>query len=222
MKHYFITFCCLLAAFSLQAQTQDSIKTAIPFSKKLYIGVGLSNISYMLVHKSPAISGSVEPWVTPHIGYKVTPRLDVQIGIGYGKDKEHYGTKFYENKDDDELTYWDEYNTTWGLTVPLAVHFSPFNPNKRLQLYATTKVVTVFGATNIKSIEKRADVATVSEIEGSETNIFFIGGLLLKYKINKHFDTYVEGNFIYKDLRHNNNYANSRPLSIGIGLNYNL
>lgn len=223
MKHVIVVFICLLSVLSTQAQEQDSVKLSAT-ENKLYVGIGLSNISYMLVHDGLGnVSGSIEPWITPYVGYRLTPRLNVQIGIGYGKSKEHFGAEYYESQDNEGLTYWNTYNTTWGVTVPVTLQFTPFNPNKRLQLYATAKFVTVFGSTEIQGVKRYAGTSTVSEGEGSEVNAFFVGGLLLKYKINERLDAYVEGNFLYKDLRRkNNNYANSRPMSLGLGLDYKL
>lgn len=106
--------------------------------------------------------------------------------------------------------------------MPVTLQYTPFNPDKRLQLYATAKFVPVFGSTNIRGIKSYAGTSTISEREGSGISAFFIGGLLLKYKINDRLDAYIEGNLLYKDLRCNSNYANSRPMSLGLGLDYKL
>lgn len=203
------------------AQQADSVKS-VAADKKLYVGIEFNTVSYMLRYDERKISGSVEPVATLHVGYRLNRRLNVQVGIGYDRDKEDFPREYYENEDDTELTYQNEYNTTSGLAIPVSFQFTPFNPARRLQLYAKAAFVPVFGSTRLQNVKRKGDVSTILyDVEASGTNLFFIGGLLLKYRISNRLDGYVEGNLIYKDMLRQNNYADSAPKSVGIGINYN-
>ncbi len=217
-------FSIIFFASSIFATAQPTDSTIMaPVDKKLYVGAGLTTISYMLSYGDSRISGSVEPFITLHAGYKLRRRLTVQVGVGYDKDKEDFAREGFENESDTEITRWNEYNTTKGLAIPVSFHFTPFNPEKRLQLYVKAAFVPVFGSTKLQGIKRKGDASTtLYEAEDSGTNLFFVGGLLLKYRINNRLEGYIEGNLIYKDLLRQNNYADSKPMSLGAGINYNL
>lgn len=201
--------------------------------RKFYVGVGLSTVSYMLPFSSNSnnsnmrtLGGSIEPVVFPHIGYRLTPRLNVQVGVGYGKDNLEYGSSYFESQEDEEngiVTFETVHNNTKGWAVPVTVEFTPFNPHKRLQLYVTASIVPTYGSNYHDAIRRRGGSSTVlKQDEGSGFNTFFIGGLLLKYRINNRLDAYLEGNLLYKHLGKQSDYADSKPKSLGLGLNYKL
>ncbi|WP_161889691.1 outer membrane beta-barrel protein [Pontibacter russatus] len=225
MKKSLLAVLLLLSSFAAAAQQQDTAKLSAEVEKRFYVGVGVSTVSYMLSFNS-MLGGSIEPLVTPHIGYRLNRRLNVQLSIGYDKDREAFGGTYFENEEDEDkgiLTYDDSYNTTWGWAVPIMLEFTPFNTNKRLQLYTTAKLVPTYGASEFQSIRRREGITTVlATDEGSGFNTFFIGGLLLKYRINRRIDAYLEGNLIYKDLQKYSPYAEYGPKTFGIGINYKL
>lgn len=221
MKWIFSIIFFMLSVCSM-AQQVDSTES-VPAYKKLYVGVELNTVAYMPRYDDRKISGGVQPLATLHVGYRLNRRLNVQVGIGYSKDKEDYAHDGFENEGDTEITRWDEYNTTKGLVVPVSFQFTPFNPAKRLQFYATAAFVPVFGSTKLKKVKKKGNASTILyDVEASGTALFFTGGLLLKYRISNRLDGYIEGNLIYKDMLRQNNYADSGPMSAGIGINYNL
>lgn len=220
MKTFLLSLLLLLFSFAVTAQPAETASIA---EKKLYIGASLNTVSYMMGYKHGRVSGSIEPVITLHAGYQLTRRLSVQIGAGYDKDKENFAQEGYEYEGDTELTRWNQYNTAKGLATPVSFYFTPFNPNRKLQLYATASIVPVFGSVKLKHIKSKGGATDILfEDDASGMNLFFTAGLMLKYKINDRLEGYLEGNLIYKDLLQRNNYADSNPKSIGAGLNYKL
>ncbi|TPE42556.1 hypothetical protein [Pontibacter mangrovi] len=224
---------CLLLLFplafftvlSVHGQEPDSSQSLPKVERKLFVGVEANSVSYMLMFNSKT-GGSIEPIVTPHIGYKINQRLSVQLGLGYGKDKLDFGGTYYANEEDQQkhvLTFENRKNTTSGWVVPVNFQFTPFNPNRRIQLYATASLVPTYGETDWTFTRKRAEATTVLEQRhGSGFNSFFIGGLLLKYKWGSRLEANAKVNLLYRHLGKFSEYAESKPLSLGIGIDYRL
>jgi hypothetical protein len=210
----------LLFSSTVQAQQQDPEGPSTSQNKKLYVGIDLSNVSYTLLYNDFGKGGGVTPWITPHVGYRLTPRLNVQVGIGYNKSEFDMGG-IYREDGDTELTHEHRYRTTRGWVFPVAIQFTPFNPSRRFQFYATAKFVPTVGSTKHQHAKDRAGVTTVlSEEKYSGVNTIFIGGLLLKYSISRRFDVYLEGNLLYKNFKRTSLYEAYRPKSLGLGVDY--
>jgi len=228
MKEFLFSVLLLLASFAGVAQQQDSSKISTKAERKFYVGAGVSSVSYMLMYANHDVSGeniggSIEPVVTVHAGYRLSPRINVQVGIGYNRDEEKHKTEYYAQEDDTQLTYREFSLVAKGLIVPLTVRFTPFKLQRRLQLYASASIVPALGSVKLHSIQRHEDSTMVlADAHESGLNVFFIGGLHLKYRLSNRFDVYAEGNLLYRNITNQGLYDLSRPKSLGIGINYKL
>ncbi|QHL86943.1 outer membrane beta-barrel protein [Nibribacter ruber] len=221
------TLICLLFASAASAQTLDSLKTSPPESK-WYVGVGLSNINYFVAFKSRSSSGityqggNLRPWTTPHLGYRLSDRLNIEVGVGYRRSVVTSAGIY--RKEEDGPSFTDEIrNDIRGWVIPVTLQYTPFNPGKRFQLYGTAKLVTVFGSVHNEYSTSGEGAKTInSEANASGVNTYFVGGLLLKYRINKRIDGYIEGNLIQKNLSVGDQSPFFHQPTLGIGLNVKL
>jgi hypothetical protein len=207
----------LTSAFAQQQATDESTST----QSKIYLGASLSNISYMMIKDQPRESGSFSPIVFLNAGYQLNKRTILQVGVGYDQSK-FDGTAIYY-KSADSTIYLNDYRQTRGLAIPLTVRFTPFNPDKKLQLYGTASIIPVYGTIKAHRTEEMDGIKnTTYDADVSVFNLIGTAGVMLNYRISGRLDGYIEGNLGYKNLSKFSNYANSRPRSIGIGLNYKL
>ncbi|MBD1397519.1 outer membrane beta-barrel protein [Pontibacter sp. JH31] len=202
--------CCAFAQ-------QEKVAT----NSKYYVGASLSNISYMIIKDQSKESGSFSPVVFLNAGYQLNKRIILQAGIGYGQNKFDGGSIYY--KSTDSTIYYNDYRRTRGIAIPLTLRFTPFNPNKRLQLHGTASIVPAFGTIKAYRTEEMDGIKTTTyDADVSEFNLIGTAGLMVNYRLSERFDGYIEGNLIYKNFSGSSNYANSRPRSEGLGLNYKL
>ena len=223
MRYFIVILSLLFCSYSVNAQQAISNDTS---ENRLYVGAGLSTTSYVLEFSNSSagngsIGGSLEPIITVHLGYNISRRLNLQLGLGYDKDIEESNVQYFADENDTELTYRNFKLTSKGVIVPISAQFAPFNLKKRLQFLINLTIAPTLGSVELSNIERRSSTTTVlADSKESGINVFFVGGILLKYKLSNRFDTYLEGNILYKNLHRNSMYANSRPKSVGIGLQY--
>ncbi|MCC9165294.1 outer membrane beta-barrel protein [Pontibacter harenae] len=218
MKTYLISLLLSCVFFSAMAQQPAASDSA---SSKLYLGIELSTISYGMQNYATMVGGNFTPIVHLNAGYRLTKRINLQVGLTYGREKEsglsgiYYGygdTIIYDHRS------WNNY----GIAVPLTIQYTPFNPAKRWNLYATVSLIPVIGEVNHQTT-KTFEGETKITYKGHDSGIYLLGtaGVVLNYKISKRFEAYGKVNLFYKDIGHNSYYA-QRAKSIGLGLNYNL
>jgi hypothetical protein len=204
-------------AFAQQQSTDQSTSA----QSKIYLGVGLSTASYMLEY-GKGRGGSLEPVVMLHAGYKFNKRLNLQIGIGYDKDQVTGSQEYRAHEDDEHLTYGSVSNTTKGLITPISLQFTPFNPDKKLRLYGLATFAPILGSNHLLNQSTYDGVTTTRyDLKDSGMNYIFIAGLHARYKASERIDLFVDGNLFYKNLKKYSMYGDSKPKSVGIGLNYN-
>lgn len=211
----------LLVALSLLPFCATAQLNEAAANRKYYVGASISNISYMMVNEQPRVSGSFSPVAFINAGYYLNKRTVLQLGIGYGQSEYDLGSIYYKSAD--STIYYEGYRKTRGFGIPLTVRFTPFNPAKRLQLYATASLIPVFGTVKLNRTQELYGVKeTIYDTDASVFNLLGTAGLMLHYRINDRLDAYIEGNLVYKNFTRFDNYANSRPKSLGVGMNYKL
>ncbi|WP_299984109.1 hypothetical protein [uncultured Pontibacter sp.] len=208
----------LIIALPVFGQSSEGETSA----SKSFIGVGLSTTGYYLIGKPKYeyIAG-VTPFLTIHYGYTLSRRATLQAGVGYGANASTLSTTRYVSAD--EIYEVQKTQNMKALVVPVTLKFTPFNPHRKLQLYANATLAPTFG--RIKASATESIEGNSSELYNEETSAFNVvatGGLTLNYKMSSRLDGFVDGMIFYKNLHTRGTLHNQRPMSVGIGLNYKL
>ena len=217
-KSLFAVLLLLLSSLADVAQAQpDSINAK---QKRFYIGVELSSISYSMWNQTKMVGGGFTPVAHAQAGYRLTKRMNVQVGLTYGRDKESALSGTYYGYGD-TILYYNHSRNNYGVTVPITVQFTPFNPYKKLQIYAAASFIPIFGAVNQQESETYEDVTTVTHV-GKDSGVYAIAtaGIQLNYKISNRFEGFGKVNLLYKNVGQYSEYA-KQAKSLAIGLNYN-
>ncbi|WP_299758853.1 hypothetical protein [uncultured Pontibacter sp.] len=101
--------------------------------------------------------------------------------------------------------------------------FNPFNPYKRLQVYANATLAPVIGhikATGTESLE--GETSEIYNEEHASVNVVATAGLTANYKMSECLDIFADGMFLYRSLHNRGALLHHKPMSVGVGLNYNL
>lgn len=211
----------ILTMLSICSIAQQSDTTNSSINKKLSIGAQYSTVTYMLKSSKVRESGGLTPRVFINGSYNLNKRTILQIGLGYSSIDFDARSIYYKSAD--SVIYNTDYRRTRGFAVPVTGRYTPFNPGKRLQLYATISVVPAFGIIENYIASEMNGIKTIQQdSETSVFNVFATAGLMLNFKINNRFDSFLEGNLLYKNIGMHSNYADSKPKSVGIGINYKL
>lgn len=221
LKHLlFLIVFSLIAVVATQAQQQqDSIKSPFAEGSRFYTGAELSTISYVMGHRLKAVGG-ITPIVHANFGYRLSRRMNVQVGLAYGGTDENHESIYY--KTEDTTLYMKDSWSSSGLAVPLTVQFTPFNPNRKFQLYATASLIPVIGEVNQQHSETfEGETKITFNAHDKGMNLLATAGLVLNYRFSKRFEGYGKANLLYKEVGRYNLYA-ERTKSIAIGINYNL
>lgn len=212
----------LLLLCSLTATAQSSLAPDTTESR-FFVGLSLSSNHYPIMGDRKYKSfGGIMPIANVYYGYRLSKRATVQIGIGYGANEIGGGYNEFISAD----SAYDVYTTKRirGIPVPTTFKFTPFNPHKRLQLYAHASIAPIFGHIKARATRELDGAETVLYDEQSMTfDLIATGGLTLNYRLSKRLDLYADATLLYK------NFYFSRPAwnyyegkSAGIGINYNL
>lgn len=211
----FSTLC--FSAMAQQAAVTDSISSKS--GNKFFVGAEVTTIHYIMGNREAA--GGFSPYAQLHVGYKLSRRANVQIGLAFGKKKEDELSSIYYG-DNDTIIYYNRSLNHKGIAIPLSLQYTPFRPSNRLNLYATASLIPVFGEANVKETETYEGETKII-YNGHDSGMYLLAtaGLVLNYKFNKRFEGYSKANLLYRHVGHYNLYAD-KTKSIAIGLNYNL
>ncbi|MCX2740483.1 outer membrane beta-barrel protein [Pontibacter anaerobius] len=219
MKTSFLTLLLLLSSFAAVAQQASNPDST---DNKFFVGVGLSNTSYPIMGELKHESFSaIKPFVIVNFGYRLNKRTAIQIGLGYGANEINGYTTAVSNG---KYGNFHKYQRIRGVVTPLTLKWTPFNPYKRLQLYANASLAPVFGHMKTRATETYDEDITVLYDEKFYTfDLVATAGLTLNYRLNKRIDLYADGILFYKNFffepRSSSIYEGK---SVGAGLNYNL
>ncbi|MHA6248680.1 outer membrane beta-barrel protein [Pontibacter sp. CAU 1760] len=208
---------CSLTATAQSSPAPDSTES------RYFVGLSLSSNSYPVMgDRKYKTFGSIIPIANVYYGYRLSKRATVQVGIGYGVNGgSGYGIDYISA---DSVYHTYDYQRLRGIAVPITFKFTPFNPHKRLQLYAHASIAPIFGHIKARATRELDGAETVLYDEQSMTfDLIATGGLTLNYRLSKRLDLYADATLLYK------NFYFSRPAwnyyegkSAGIGINYNL
>ncbi|MBF9255679.1 outer membrane beta-barrel protein [Pontibacter sp. 172403-2] len=209
-----VLFC---SAMAQQSPSPDSTES------RFFVGIGLNITHYPIMGEDKYLYfGGIKPFVNINYGYRLSKRATIQLGIGYGANEINGSYGRYVSAD---TTYEvADYQHIRGIVLPVTLKLTPFNPNRRLQLYANASLAPIFGHIKAKATESFEGTSTVVYDEQSPTfDIVATAGLTLNYKISKRLEGYMDGILYYKNLNFQRParrfYENK---SVGIGINYNL
>ena len=221
MKTNFLLLCLLLLSFMAYAQ-QTSLSDSS--AKRAFIGASISSAGYQVMGKPKYdFIGGVTPFLSVYYGYKVSKRATIQAGIGYGGN-EIKGGSMSRFISPDSVYDKESYQRIRALVFPVTFKFTPFNPGKRLQLYANASITPVLGHIKARATESyKGEITTVLyDEETTSLTLITTAGLTLNYRINQRLDGYVDGLLFYKNLNFQRPDRYYKPKSIGLGVNYKL
>ena len=211
-----IIVCC---AFNTSTYAQHINKADTLNNSRFYAGVEFSSIYYRMVKDRRTVSGEIIPVAHFNLGYRLSKRVQLELGLSYGRNRgdELRGTYYGYN---DTIIYHSESWEHRGVAMPLTIKYTPFNLNKRLNLYGTASLIPVIGEVNRQLSETYEGERTVTySAHDSGLYLHATAGLLLNYKFSKKLEGHTKANLLIEDLKIKNYY---RPKSLSVGLNYNL
>ena len=125
----------LLFFSSLVAVAQQPVK-ANPDEGRFYVGAGVTTIEYHIYHKDKKGTGAVRSGyfqpISFTLGYNLTERVRVQVGIGYGGDR-------HENEGTGGTAAnpipWSARSRTHAVAFPVSGQLVLFRAFKRFPIY---------------------------------------------------------------------------------------
>ncbi|WP_299758850.1 outer membrane beta-barrel protein [uncultured Pontibacter sp.] len=217
MKTIFLSLLLSVATLAAIAQVQPD--SAMMSAKRFYAGLELSSISYNMWDNIKKVGGGFTPIAHVHLGYRLTKIMNIQAGLTYGREKEDVLSGIYYGQNDTIINYYRSKNI-YGVAMPLTVQFTPFNPNRKLQLYATASFIPVIGSVwHQYSEEYEGNRVITFEVEDSGISAIATAGLQLNYRISSRLEGYGKANLLYRNVGQESAYARTAK-SVAVGLNY--
>ncbi len=219
-------------SIAAQAQPADSTHSQ---KSQLYAGVGLNGRYFLIDYNTngslPAHSDYFVAKIYSHVGYRISNRIEIEVGAAYANDKDHYSETYVEAPG--KYIHYHDYSHTRGFMLPVKLNHMLFKVwKKRLTLYGTGSIIPAYSTTKIKKEEVKEDITTTTYTgNGSGFDVFFSSGIGAKFKIWKQFSGYSEVNVLdtnvsgkradpWWDLRRRDKPFSH--LSYGLGVNYSL
>ncbi len=190
--------------------------------KRTFIGAELSTTGYYVIGKPKYMfKMGVMPYLTVHYGYQLSKRASIQAGIGYGANMGTIYSSRYASAD----SVYDVTGTQdiKALVMPVTLRFTPFNPQKRLQLYMHATLAPVIG--HIKASSSESFDGNTKEVYNenyNSLNVVATAGLSADYKISNRYTGFINSTLFYQNLHKRGRVHQSQPFYFGIGVNYNL
>ncbi|WP_347159967.1 hypothetical protein [Pontibacter chitinilyticus] len=232
MKTLLFSLLLLFSSLAANAQQTEPTTTA---GERLYVGVGLTSISYHIYYKGPQLSGFLPTGyfapVAVNLGYWLNERASIQIGAAYGGSKDK-GSWSDVSASGEVITH-DETSKTRAVAVPVTGRFVFFKVYKRFPLYGTATLLSAWGFTQSSTAEaKNGGTPTIITEHYKGINVFATAGVGFNYKISNRFTGYVEVlPFKYNLNGHNSFYHDWERYatkdrrfykSFSVGVNYSL
>jgi opacity protein-like surface antigen len=218
MKTILLITALFLATLNANAQNQTSSDST---AGRSFIGASISTVSYPVMGKPEyGFTGVVNPYLNLYYGYKLSKRATIQLGLGYGYNEVKWVT-LSRVVSRDSIYSGEYYQKINALVLPVTFKFTPFNPNKRLQLYANASIAPVLGHIEARATESYRGEMTEVLYDEKTTSLTLVAnaGLTLNYKLSQRLDGYVDGSLWSNNLSSRRNY---KGVSVGIGVNYRL
>lgn len=225
-----VIFSLLFFSFAVLAQAQTASITSK--ENKFYAGIGLTNISYHIYYKEPKSSGHINTGyfapIALNLGYKLSDRARLQVGLAYGGSKsrnDRLGGPL------DSVEY-DYYSHTRVIALPVTMQYILFRAFKRFPIYVTGTVMPAYGMSKSKTIETRNSGTTAYQVTDVAMNVFATAGFGFNYRISNRFQGYVEilpfkynmngRNSIDRDWEQYASKSRQLYRSLSFGINYSL
>ena len=214
----------ILYSLSGFAQSPDSVKSR---KSEYYVGLRLNNTSYYLHFKHSFLDGNFVALPIIHIGYHLTKRSAVQIGLTYGKQKFEWTDTY--NNEEGRLIKVVDIKKTKALILPITWRYT-LNPAKRFQYFGSASIVLGYGSISEK-VTGKTDQVTTSTYQGTAKgfNVFATGTLGINYQISKQWEGNAELIFLNANVKELTGLRTSPVITgprifkvIGLGINYKL
>ncbi|WP_162056173.1 outer membrane beta-barrel protein [Pontibacter pamirensis] len=215
----------MVTVVSVQAQQQGASEPPSKVKRETFVGVGISVVPYEAVGnpKYRDMHGLGLPFITLHYGYRLSKRTSIQVGLGYGfNEMSMGGTSRYIKAD--SIYMKQSQQSISAVIAPIRLNYTPFNPNRRLQLSGHVSIAPVYRHIQARSTESLNGGSEPIELYNDNSSSFTVvatAGLALSYRLSNRLSVYGEGTLSYFNFES----QNARTLkngSKGIGINYRL
>ena len=230
MKYIISIALFILLALPAVSQILDETKG---LKGQLQLGLSFNTVSYHIyydkIDNSEELAFAHFSPLSLNIGYNLSERTNVQLGIAYGGSENQYswvpGTS--------DTLILNSSGKTNVFALPITVRHTVIKAYKRFPVYATLTVMPAWGSTRTIIEETRHGINSVTvDRRDTGVNTFVTAGFGFNYKISKS----INGFFEYHAFKHNLTGENSvfydwdqgaRGLykffrTIGFGVNYDL
>lgn len=205
---------CSASAFAQNINKADTLSNS-----RFYVGVEFSSINYRMVKDLRTVAGEITPIAHINLGYRLSKRVDVELGFTYGRNKDNVLRGTYYGYNDTIIHLYEGWKHS-GIAVPLTVKYTPFNLSRRLKLYATASFIPVLGEVNQQLSETyKGETIVTYNAHDSGLYLHARAGLLLNYKLSKQLEVYTRANLISEELKLKTYYGHR---SLSIGVNYSI
>ncbi len=213
----------MLLVCSLAAAAQANPDSTIKSLKRVYVGVEISGVPYSMWDPVKKLSGGITPILHLHAGYKLSQRVNLQIGLTYGREREDRLSGIYYGYND-TIIYHFHKSEMKGVAMPITIQINPFRTQRKLRVSATASLAPIIGSVWHQYSEEYEGTRKVT-YEDEDAGIYLVAtaGVQLNYKISNRLDAFGKVNLMYKDILNYSyfSFMSKSSKSIGIGLNYN-
>lgn len=221
MQKTYTLFLALLLSLPAIAQQKEPSQTAATPKNNFFVGGMISSIGYDVKGKTKYGSLGVSPSLLVHVGYQISERASIQVGLGYGKDV--FFRNSFRRYSSDSIYVAHKMSQVKALVTPITLKITPFNPQKRLQLYANTALVPLIGSIRANSNEIRnSEFKRLYNEHIYSFNLVATAGLTVNYRFNSRFDAFIDSELVSISLHDLKKPAFDNHIPLGIGINYRL
>lgn len=215
----------LFAVLSVQAQQPTKDKPDEAAGSSSFLEVRVSAMPYEAVGKPKyyRMQGLGLPFISLHYGYRLSERATVQVGLGYGFN-EMSGGGTARIISIDSIYFEQHFQRITAISVPFMIAYTPFNPNRRFQIYGNLSLAPVYRritARASQSLQGKYENMELYNDESSSFTLVAMAGVTANYRLSKRLSVLADCSLSYFNFEYQNPQS-FRNNSKGIGLNYRL
>ncbi|QNF32704.1 hypothetical protein HUW51_08160 [Adhaeribacter swui] len=215
---------CSLSTFAQSPNSGEAKKSQL---KPNYVGLRLNNTSYYLNFNQMPYNGFFAAWPILHVGYYLTKRSSLQIGVAYGKRKFDWANIY--NDEENKLIEEYNYSKSRGIILPITWRYI-LNPTKRFQYFGSVSMAPAYGSIFEQRTGKTDQLPTFTyQATAKGFNAFITGTLEVNYQISKQWEGNAELILFNRNVKELTGTTISPVITgsrifkvIGFGVNYKL